>query len=52
MPVIYLAKVIINEKLLGVVWKEPFSVNVTSALKSGANTLAVKVNKRNNNKHQ
>lgn len=38
-----LAEVVINGKSLGIVWKKPFRVNVTDALKKGANTLEVKV---------
>jgi hypothetical protein len=38
-----LAEVIVNGKSLGILWKKPFRVNITSALKSGANTVQVKV---------
>jgi hypothetical protein len=38
-----LAEVTINGKALGVLWKTPFRVDVTSALKPGANTLQIKV---------
>ena len=38
-----IAEVTVNGKPLGIVWKAPFRVDVTSALKSGANTLEVKV---------
>jgi len=38
-----LAEVSVNGKALGVVWKAPFRVDVTSALKAGANTVEVKV---------
>jgi hypothetical protein len=38
-----IAEVTVNGKLLGVVWKKPFRVNVTGALKPGANTVEVKV---------
>jgi hypothetical protein len=38
-----LAEVSVNGRSLGVVWKTPFRVEVTSALKPGANTLEVKV---------
>jgi hypothetical protein len=38
-----LAEVIINGKSLGIVWKTPFRVNVTEALKQGENTLEIKV---------
>lgn len=38
-----LAEVIVNGKSLGIVWNTPFRVDVKDALKSGANTLEVKV---------
>ena len=38
-----LAEVIVNGKSLGIVWKAPFRVDVTDALKPGANALEVKV---------
>lgn len=38
-----LAEVVINGKSLGIVWKTPFRVNVTEALKQGENALEVKV---------
>ena len=38
-----LAEVIVNGKSLGIVWKQPFRVDVTNALKPGANTVVVKV---------
>jgi beta-galactosidase/beta-glucuronidase len=38
-----LAEVSVNGKPLGILWKTPFRVNVTSALKPGANTLEIKV---------
>ena len=38
-----LAEVIVNGKSLGILWKKPFRVNITSALKPGANTVLVKV---------
>ena len=38
-----LAEVIVNGKSLGVVWKEPFRVDVTRALRAGENKLAIKV---------
>ena len=37
------AEVYLNEKNLGVLWKPPFRVNVTSAAKPGSNQLVVKV---------
>jgi hypothetical protein len=33
----------VNGRSLGVVWKTPFRVDATSALKPGANTLEIKV---------
>ena len=38
-----LAEVVVNGKSLGIVWKTPFRVNVTEALKQGGNALEVKV---------
>ncbi len=38
-----LAEVSVNGQSLGVVWKNPFRVDVTPALKAGANTLEIKV---------
>ena len=38
-----LAEVVVNGKSVGVVWKKPFRVDVTNALKSGKNTLEIKV---------
>jgi hypothetical protein len=38
-----LAEVTVNGKSLGIVWKFPFRVNITEALKQGDNTLEVKV---------
>jgi hypothetical protein len=38
-----LAEVTVNGKPLGVVWKPPFRVDVTEALKPGANTLQIRV---------
>src|SRR6185295_16882070 len=38
-----LAEVTVNGKPLGVVWRTPFRVDATSALKPGANTVEVKV---------
>ena len=38
-----LAEVIVNGKPMGVVWKKPYQVDVTDALKRGKNTLEVKV---------
>jgi len=38
-----IAEVSLNGKSLGILWKTPFRVDVTGALKRGANTLEVKV---------
>jgi hypothetical protein len=38
-----IAEVTVNSKAVGTVWKRPFRVDVTSALKPGANTLEIKV---------
>jgi len=38
-----LAEVTVNGKSLGVVWHAPYRVNVTSALKPGANEVTIKV---------
>jgi len=35
--------VIVNGQSLGIVWKTPFRMNVTGALKEGQNTLEIKV---------
>ncbi len=38
-----LAEVAVNGKPLGIIWKEPFRVDITSALKPGKNALEVRV---------
>ncbi|SHN40717.1 glycosyl hydrolase [Chitinophaga sp. CF418] len=38
-----LGEVLVNGKLLGIVWKKPFRVDVTNALKAGENKLEIKV---------
>ncbi len=38
-----LAEVIVNGKSLGIVWKKPFRVDISSAIKPGANKLEIKV---------
>ena len=38
-----LAEVILNGQNLGVLWKPPFVVDVTRAIRPGANTLEVRV---------
>jgi hypothetical protein len=38
-----LAEVIVNEKSLGIVWKQPFRTDITDALKPGDNTIELKV---------
>jgi hypothetical protein len=39
----HLAEVLVNGKRLGIVWKTPFRVDVTDALKPGRNAIEVKV---------
>jgi hypothetical protein len=38
-----LAEVVVNGKSLGVLWKKPFRVDISGALKPGTNTMVVKV---------
>jgi hypothetical protein len=38
-----LAEVTLNDKALGVLWKEPFRVDITEAARAGTNTLKVRV---------
>lgn len=38
-----LAEVTVNSKALGVLWKEPFRVDITEAAKAGANKLKIRV---------
>ncbi len=38
-----LAEIIVNGKSLGVLWRKPFRINLTGALKVGVNTLEIKV---------
>jgi hypothetical protein len=38
-----LAEVIVNGKSLGIVWKQPFRIDVTGALKPGENKIEIKV---------
>jgi len=38
-----LAEVIVNGRSLGVVWKQPFRVDLTNALKAGENKIEIKV---------
>jgi hypothetical protein len=38
-----MAEVILNGKSFGLLWKKPFRVNVTSALKAGDNKVEIKV---------
>jgi hypothetical protein len=38
-----LAEVIVNGKSLGILWKPPFRINITGALKIGDNKIIVKV---------
>ena len=37
------ALALVNGKSLGIVWKQPFRVNVTGAMKAGDNKLEIKV---------
>lgn len=38
-----LAEVIVNGKSLGILWKKPFRINITSALKPGENKIEIRV---------
>ena len=38
-----LAQVLVNGKQIGIIWKTPFRVDVTDALRPGVNALEVKV---------
>ena len=38
-----IAEVIVNGKNVGTVWKKPFRIDLTEALKAGRNTVQVKV---------
>ena len=38
-----LAEVVVNGKSLGIVWKKPFRIDISGAMKTGENTLEVKV---------
>ena len=38
-----IAEVIVNGKSLGILWKKPFRINVTGALKAGDNKVEIKV---------
>ena len=38
-----IAEVLINGKPLGIIWKVPFRVNITNALKVGENNVEIKV---------
>lgn len=38
-----LAEIMVNGKSLGIVWKTPFRIDVTDALKKGENTIIIKV---------
>jgi hypothetical protein len=38
-----MAEIIVNGKNMGIAWKKPFRVDITEALKPGANTLQIKV---------
>ena len=39
----YLAEVLVNDQPLGVLWKPPFRVDITDAVKAGANKVEVKI---------
>ncbi|RYE61192.1 MAG: hypothetical protein EOO82_02290 [Oxalobacteraceae bacterium] len=38
-----IAEVIVNGKIVGTVWKKPFRIDITPALKTGRNTVQIKV---------
>ena len=38
-----LAEVVVNDKNLGIIWKRPFKIDISTALKTGANTVEIKV---------
>lgn len=38
-----IAEVMVNGKSIGIVWKQPFRLDVTNALKTGTNKLEIKV---------
>ncbi len=38
-----LAEIVVNGKNMGVVWKQPFLLDITNALKKGSNTIEIKV---------
>ena len=38
-----IAEVTLNDKPLGILWKEPFQVDATAALKEGENRLTIKI---------
>ena len=38
-----LAEVVVNGQSLGIVWKTPFRVDITEAMKPGANAVEIKV---------
>jgi hypothetical protein len=38
-----LAEVVVNGRSLGIAWKKPFRVDVTDALKPGANSVEIRV---------
>lgn len=38
-----LAEVLVNGKSMGIIWKKPFRIDVSGALKTGKNTLEIKV---------
>ena len=38
-----IAEVVVNGKNLGILWKTPFKIDVTSALKPGSNSLHIEI---------
>ncbi len=38
-----IAEVVINDKIMGTIWKKPFKTDITSALKAGKNKIQIKV---------
>ena len=41
--VAHLAEIIVNDKTIGILWTNPFSIDITSALREGDNTVTIKV---------
>ena len=38
-----MSEVKVNGKLLGILWKEPYCIDITNVVKAGVNTLEIKV---------